>query len=193
MTAKCGMTSSHTGPVIPQMWDDGARQVWDDDGPESAQSRPKSPLKSGQSGPKVGPKSVKSQPKVGPKSIKSRSKVGPKSTSRRQGADAAAGGGSTPWAKSKCCCRGGGDPPRPRSCCCCCCNCRVKPLVRFCKGPSCTWTQPSPDIFEQAALERPRPQSAVRICQSTSICAVAADMLVCLDNQSLSRTHLESC
>ena len=37
MTAKCGMTSSHTGPVIPQMWDDGARQVWDDNGPESAQ------------------------------------------------------------------------------------------------------------------------------------------------------------
>ena len=23
--------------VIPQMWDDGARQVWDDNGPESAQ------------------------------------------------------------------------------------------------------------------------------------------------------------
>ena len=51
--AKCGMTSSYTGPVLPQMWDDGARQVWDDDGPELAQSRSK-----------VGPKLVQSWSKL---------------------------------------------------------------------------------------------------------------------------------
>ena len=52
-----GMISSRTGPIIPQMWDDGARQVWDDDDQKSAQSVPK-----------VGPKSARSRPEVGQKS-----------------------------------------------------------------------------------------------------------------------------
>ena len=60
-----GMISSHTGPITPQMWDDGARQVWDDDGPKSVPSRPK-----------VGPKSAQSWPKVSPKSAQSQSQVG---------------------------------------------------------------------------------------------------------------------